>query len=592
MDALDEQAADRTMRSLASLMQISHGKDAVPDAAQRDYILAHTLIRRIEPQHYDPDAVLHQRRLRIAASAERPVNLRVPTRDIARGVPPGSIVTGTDNDLSELRLQDDLEILVPGVQSSRVAAAGQLPTGFRPERLYPSRNHPRGLQLSIFAASDVMGDLGIELSQIKNEIRPDEIATYAGCAFGQLDGNGIGGMIRAPLIDKRVTSKQLPLGLVDMPGDFVSAYVLGNLGRAGCNVGACATFLYNLGLAVDDIRSGRSRMVLVGTAEAPITSDITEGFYAMRAIAGDRQSREFGIGGTLDYSTICRPFAENHGFTLAESAVFMVLMDDELALSLGARILGAAADVFLARDGFKASISQPGAGNYLTMGKAVATADAILGTRALRNRTYVHAHGTGTPVNRITESHVLDEIASAFSIGTWPVAAIKCYIGHSMSSASGDQLAAALGYWQDGIIPGITTIDRIADDVHRKNLEFLLDHRDIGPERMQAVFVNSKGFGGNNATAVILAPDLVHRMLVKKHGKKAYLAYAEKLEQTVARHMHHDEACIDGSWRPVYLVDEDIVGGEDMEIDAGGIRIPGYRQKISLDVDNPYADMT
>ena len=37
---------------------------------------------------------------------------------------------------------------------SKVSSAGQLPTGFDPGALYQSRSHPRGLQLTVYGASD------------------------------------------------------------------------------------------------------------------------------------------------------------------------------------------------------------------------------------------------------------------------------------------------------------------------------------------------------------------------------------------------------------------------------------------------------
>ena len=62
-------------------------------------------------------------------------------------------------------------------------------------------------------------------------------------------------MMQSALMGKRVTSKQLPLGLCEMPADFINAYVLGSLGATGATIGACATFLYNLRQGVEDIRA-------------------------------------------------------------------------------------------------------------------------------------------------------------------------------------------------------------------------------------------------------------------------------------------------------------------------------------------------
>ena len=86
----------------------------------------------------------------------------------------------------------------------------------------------------------------------------------------------------------------------------------------------------------------------------------------------------------------------------------------------------------------------------------VLKSEKIIGLKNLRTRTFVHAHGTGTPANRTTESHILNEVAKTYGIKSLPVNGIKSYLGHSMAPASGDQLTTTLGTWNKGIIPGYT----------------------------------------------------------------------------------------------------------------------------------------
>lgn len=62
----------------------------------------------------------------------------------------------------------------------------------------------------------------------------------------------------------------MPLGYGQMPADFVNAYLLGSVGAVGSALGACATFLYNLRNAVEDIKSGRRDLVIVGGSDAPL----------------------------------------------------------------------------------------------------------------------------------------------------------------------------------------------------------------------------------------------------------------------------------------------------------------------------------
>ena len=68
------------------------------------------------------------------------------------------------------------------------------------------------------------------------------------------------------------------------------------------------------------------------------------------------------------------------------------------------------------------------------------------------NKVLVHAHGTGTPQNRVTESHILSSLANAFGIAAMPVTAIKSHLAHSLAAAGGDQLTSMLGSWQLDIV--------------------------------------------------------------------------------------------------------------------------------------------
>ena len=292
-----------------------------------------------------------------------------------------------------------------------------------------------------------------------------------------------------------------------------------------------------------------------------------------------------------DYRRACRPFAINAGFTLAESAQFVVLCDDSLAVEMGANILGAVNDVFVNADGYKKSIASPGVGNYITVAKAAAATRNLIGLEGLQHRSYVQAHGTGTPQNRTTESHILSTIAKANGIQAWPVTALKSYIGHSLASSAGDQLSASLGLWRYGVIPGITTTEAIAEDVHRDNLDFLLQHKRVGTQGMDAVLINSKGFGGNNATASILAPHIALKMLEKKHGKAKMRDYAQRNDAVQAQTQAYDDATIAGQSETIYRFDHQVMDADSVAIVDDNIHINGAKGDISLKMPNPYADM-
>ncbi len=581
IDSLSATEAETTMRSLSQLMGRSYSDDS------QQQVLQSTLIRQLESNLFDPQAIpVHK-----LFGAEAGSHLMVSNKYIGQPIPDFWSVSEHDKHSSHIHLSDNQPLLVPVTRQSLINSAGQLPSGFDPSKLYQSRNHPRGLQMTVYGASDAISSLGFDWGEVKKRVAPDQIGVYAGSGMAQLDYNGVAGMMQARLLGKRVTSKQCPLGFAEMPADFINAYILGSVGSTGTNMGACATFLYNLNQGMEDIRSGRRRIVLVGNSEAPITPEVMEGYGNMGALATDKELCDLD-GRSMqegpDHRRSCRPFSGNCGFTLAESAQFFVLCDDELALELGANIYGSVADIFVNADGHKKSISGPGLGNYITVAKSMAVARAIVGEEGLQ-RSFIQAHGTGTPQNRITESHIISEAAKAFGIEKLPVAAIKSYVGHSISAAAGDQLSATLGVWQYGLIPGITSIDHIADDVYQDNMEILMQHKEVNPEQLDVAFLNAKGFGGNNATGTILSPNVTRDIMLKRHGKAALSRYQTLNEQVVEQQADYDAACIRGETKPMYQFGEGVLGSEDIDFSASRIRVPGYDLAVNLELDNPYA---
>lgn len=556
-------------------------------------LLDGTLIRKLENNLFDPTRLLMHAPLGLSPEGDSRRVYTLATRKLPDTLPPNWTVLQNDGRNCRVQVEGELDVLVRDYFSSPVNTAGQLPSGFQPEMLYAARSHPRALQMTIYGASDALYAMGIDWDQIRHKVPADQISVYAGSSMNQLDWNGYGGLLQARLLGRKVTSKQLPLGFGEMPADFMNAYMLGNVGNSGTNLGACASFHYNLNQAVRDIQRGSHRVAVVGAVEAPITPEIIEAFANMNALADDAGllALDAALGRTSpDHRRACRPFGNNIGFTLAESAQFFVLMDDALALELGANIHGAVNDVFVNADGFKKSIASPGVGNYLTVAKAAAATRAVLGDESLRHRSFVQAHGTGTPQNRVTESAIFSDVAKHFGIESWPVTALKSYLGHSIACAGADQLAMTLGVWKHGIIPGILTTQQLADDVSTTGLDILLKHKQVDPLALDSAILNAKGFGGNNATASILSPALTQRMLEKRHGKKAFVQWQTVNEKVAASCEQYHQLCSHQHIEPIYHYDHDVRDGKDLRFGKDDLTLRGYAA-VNLNLDNPYEDM-
>lgn len=579
-DALSAEALSNTWHDLAHRMGLATDKSLSDELIEQ--IKQGTLVRKIE--QFDPFHVRCHHKAHFQSPSFTIKKSKLSSQLAAQG-----LSEPLDNHDVRITIAGEWDGLVPDTMSLAVSSAGSIPSGFDPGACYHSPHHPRGLKLTVYGACDALNSLGIEWDELLTHIQPDEISVYGGSALSQIDEHSLAGLVAQPLIGNRINSKMMALSLAEMPADFVNSYIINSVGATGNNVGACATFLYNLRQGLLDIQTGKAKVVIVGNAEAPVTPEVIEGFCAMSALATDANLCALDGSDLPDNRRACRPFSTNAGFTLAESAQFFVLMDDVLALELGLTIYGSVADVFVNADANKKSIASPGIGNYITVAKAASLAKAILGQEGLQ-KTYVHAHGTGTPQNRTTESHILNEVAKTFSIEKWPVTAIKSYVGHSVGAAGGDQLAAALGVWQYGFIPGIQTIDHIADDVSQSHLSILMEHEFVGEQGcdMQGVIINSKGFGGNNASALVLSPHQTLAMLSNRYGEALISAYQAKNTQIKARVAEIDVKTCQGEERIIYKFGESVMDKDSVVITDTTIQLSAFAKAIKLPVNNPY----
>lgn len=590
IESLDSETRTKTINGLAALMGLA--------TADVDAVTNGTLIRGIEASVFDTQAAPCNVRMDITYSADKEITFELRKKQLPETIPLHWKVKDAAPGMVEVTFvggsggpSGDQSVLLPDQKPFPVKAAAQLPTGFNPGDHYTSRAQPRGLQMAVTGASDAINALGIDWAKVCAKVQPDEIGMYATSCLGQLQDEGWGGVLRSRWLGGRPNSKQIPMALGSMPADFINAYVLGNVGHTESIAGACASFLYNLQAAVRDIQQGRRKVAIVGSSEAPVTLENLEGFMAMSALATEDSMRRVDGGGSPDPRLYSRPFCENGGFVMGESCQYLVLMDDQLAIELGADIHGAVPGVFMDADGIKKSITSPGPGNYLTFAKSLALGRAILGEKGIRRHSWIMAHGSSTPQNRVTESLIFDRLAKTFDISEWPVCAIKAYVGHSMAAASGDQIVSAIGAMRHGVIPGIKTGKAIADDVYTDRLTIPLADLDVGKAHLQACFINAKGFGGNNATGMLLSSAQTEAMLAKRYSHQ-WSDYCQRRDAVRDRSLSYEAQADRCNLNVIYRFGEDMIADDDLCINATELTVPGFGKSISLEMENPFADMT
>ena len=154
--------------------------------------------------------------------------------------------------------------------------------------------------------------------------------------------------------------------------------------------------------------------------------------------------------------------------------------------------------------------------------------------------------------------------------------------------AAADQLAVSLGVWSDGILPGISSIDRPADDVECSHLDISPEHKKPGADGIDVAIINAKGFGGNNATATVVSPEVTKRIMQGKHKKNVWQDYQRRLENTLESAKQYDDAMTGGSAKPIYRFDHNVLDGEALDFNQHRIQLRGSNQSIDLDIESPY----
>ena len=108
---------------------------------------------------------------------------------------------------------------------------------------------------------------------------------------------------------------------------------------------------------------------------------------------------------------------------------------------------------------------------------------------------------------------------------------------------------------------------------------------------MKVAFINSKGFGGNNATAVVISPSEVQRMVKVRHSQ-VYEKYKNLRKETRQEAKNYAENADKGAIKIVYRFGEELVKEEEIAITTDYIKIPGYHKDVVFDKTNPWEDMS
>ncbi|MCA6108210.1 beta-ketoacyl-ACP synthase [Bradyrhizobium cenepequi] len=268
----------------------------------------------------------------------------------------------------------------------------------------------------------------------------------------------------------------------------VAKYLAENFGTKGSPISlstACASGATAIQLGVEAIRRGEADAALCVATDGSVNPEAVVRFSLLSALSTQNDPPQ----------AASKPFSKNRdGFVMAEGAGALVLESYEAATARGATILGVVAGCGELTDSFHRTRSSPD-GKPIIGCMRKTLADAGMAPEQI---DHINAHGTATPENDkmeyLTTSAVFGE-----QISKIPVSSNKSMVGHTISAAGAVEAIFSLLTLEHQRIP-----PTINYDVPDPTIHFDVVGNKARDARVTAVMSNSFGFGGQNASLILM----------------------------------------------------------------------------------------
>ncbi|CBF80164.1 STCJ_EMENI Putative sterigmatocystin biosynthesis fatty acid synthase alpha subunit [Aspergillus nidulans FGSC A4] len=421
-------------------------------------------------------------------------------------------VSTLKNGLCLVQLQHGATIRVPKSIMSPPGVAGQLPTGWSPERYgipaeIVQQVDPVALVL-LCCVAEAFYSAGIsDPMEIFEHIHLSELGNFVGSSMGGVVNTRA--LYHDVCLDKDVQSDALQETYLNTAPAWVNMLYLGAAGPIKTPVGACATALESVDSAVESIKAGQTKICLVGGYD-DLQPEESAGFARMKATVSVRDEQARG----REPGEMSRPTAASRsGFVESQGCGVQLLCRGDVALAMGLPIYGIIAGTGMASDGIGRSVPAPGQG-ILTFAQEDAQNPAPIRTALARwglgidDITVASLHATSTPANDTNEPLVIQrEMTHLGRTSGRPLWAIcqKFVTGHPKAPAAAWMLNGCLQVLDTGLVPG----NRNADDVDpalRSFSHLCFPIRSIQTDGIKAFLLNSCGFGQKEAQLVGVHP--------------------------------------------------------------------------------------
>lgn len=262
----------------------------------------------------------------------------------------------------------------------------------------------------------------------------------------------------------------------------LTAAALGVGGAAYCLDAACASSLYAIKLACDQLQDGKANLMLAGAFNHADNLYLHVGFTALQALSK---------GG------VSRPFDQRaDGLIPGEGAAIVLLKRLKDAQQDGDQILGVIRGVGLSNDGRDGGFLSPSSAGQV---RAIENAYKQSGLKPT-DLSYLECHATGTVAGDSTE---LKSVKHVFANNDdLALASLKGNLGHLITAAGAAGLVRTLACMQhQTLAPSIHAEQPI--EGFDSGVRLLSSAEAWKDNKPQIAGVNAFGFGGNNAHLIV-----------------------------------------------------------------------------------------
>ncbi|KAJ1840696.1 fatty acid synthase alpha subunit Lsd1, partial [Coemansia sp. RSA 2703] len=334
------------------------------------YILEHTGIRLIEPElmdGYDPLKKPVMRELQIEhdmepfeATEEEAHQFKLHNSEHVR-IWPNNGESKSDSGTWFVRFLKGATLMVPKALRFDRLVAAQLPTGWDPVRFGIPKNIADQIDpitcYAVVATVEALLRSGItDPYEIYRYVHVSEVGSSTGSALGGLRSTKR--VFAERLCDKDQQPDIYQETFLSTPPAWINMLLMSASGPIKTTIGACATGIASIDVAVDTIQSGKAKIMLAGGTDA-ICEESSYEFAQMNATSS--ATNEFAQGRTA--AEMSRPCTSTrNGFMESEGAGIVTLMSANTALEMGAPIYGIVAMTGTATDKEGRSVPAPGKG--------------------------------------------------------------------------------------------------------------------------------------------------------------------------------------------------------------------------------------